>query len=80
MTASVKHRKRPPTSVSPQGDTKHQAEYLSHTRREHANEVAEDHVEAIADLVSTSSIQSRAFILQARTEHPSAKRFSSTPF
>ena len=54
MTASVKHRKRPPTSVSPQGDTKHQAEYLSHTRREHANEVAEDYVEAIADLVSTS--------------------------
>src|SRR5580698_5839191 len=29
-----------------------QAEYLSQTRREHANEVAEDYVEAIADLVA----------------------------
>ena len=29
---------------------KHQAENLSHTRREHASEVAEDYVEAIADL------------------------------
>jgi DtxR family manganese transport transcriptional regulator len=31
---------------------KHQAENLSQTRREHANEVAEDYVEAIADLVA----------------------------
>ena len=31
---------------------KRQAEYLSHTRREHANEIAEDYVEAIADLVA----------------------------
>src|SRR5690242_13348876 len=31
---------------------KRQAEYLSQTRREHANEIAEDYVEAIADLVS----------------------------
>ena len=31
---------------------KHQAENLSQTRREHANEIAEDYVEAIADLVS----------------------------
>ena len=31
---------------------KHQAENLSHTRREHANEIAEDYVEAIADLVA----------------------------
>jgi DtxR family manganese transport transcriptional regulator len=31
---------------------KRQAEYLSHTRREHANEIAEDYVEAIADLVT----------------------------
>src|SRR5215471_14434786 len=31
---------------------KHQAENLSQTRLEHANEIAEDYVEAIADLVS----------------------------
>ena len=31
---------------------KHQAENLSQTRREHASEVAEDYVEAIADLVA----------------------------
>src|SRR4051794_19569680 len=31
---------------------KHQAENLSQTRREHANEIAEDYVEAIADLVT----------------------------
>ena len=31
---------------------KRQAEYLSQTRREHANEVAEDYVEAIADLTA----------------------------
>jgi DtxR family manganese transport transcriptional regulator len=31
---------------------KFQAENLSQTRREHANEIAEDYVEAIADLVS----------------------------
>ena len=31
---------------------KRQAEYLSQTRREHANEIAEDYVEAIADLVA----------------------------
>ena len=31
---------------------KHQAENLSQTRREHANEIAEDYVEAIADLMS----------------------------
>jgi len=30
----------------------HQAENLSQTRREHANEIAEDYVEAIADLVA----------------------------
>ena len=33
---------------------KHQAEYLSQTRREHAHEIAEDYVEAIADLVAES--------------------------
>jgi len=32
--------------------SKRQAENLSQTRREHANEVAEDYVEAIADLVT----------------------------
>jgi len=31
---------------------KNQADHLSHTRREHANETAEDYVEAIADLVA----------------------------
>src|SRR5437660_5715450 len=31
---------------------KRQAEYLSQTRREHANEIAEDYAEAIADLVA----------------------------
>ncbi|MCU0783041.1 MAG: manganese-binding transcriptional regulator MntR [Verrucomicrobia bacterium] len=34
------------------GSPKRQAEYLSHTRREHANEIAEDYVEAIADLIA----------------------------
>jgi DtxR family manganese transport transcriptional regulator len=35
-----------------QAASEHQAENLSQTRREHANEVAEDYVEAIADLLS----------------------------
>src|SRR5213595_3746439 len=34
------------------GGKRSQAEYLSETRREHANEIAEDYVEAIADLVA----------------------------
>jgi DtxR family transcriptional regulator, manganese transport regulator len=34
------------------GGPKYQAENLSQTRREHANEIAEDYVEAIADLVA----------------------------
>ena len=34
------------------GGLKSQAEYLSQTRREHANEIAEDYAEAIADLVA----------------------------
>ncbi len=33
-------------------DTKQQAEYLSQTRREHAQEIAEDYAEAIADLIT----------------------------
>jgi DtxR family manganese transport transcriptional regulator len=32
--------------------SRHQAENLSHTRRDHANEIAEDYVEAIADLLA----------------------------
>jgi len=36
----------------PRPGPKHQAENLSQTRREHANEIAEDYVEAIADLVA----------------------------
>src|ERR1051325_7941676 len=34
------------------GGGKRQAENLNQTRREHANEIAEDYVEAIADLVT----------------------------
>src|SRR6266436_1900671 len=40
------------TSRRPNAGYKRQAEYLSQTRREHANEIAEDYVEAIADLVA----------------------------
>ena len=39
---------------SPAGGGKRQAENLSQTRREHANEIAEDYVEAIADLIAES--------------------------
>ena len=34
------------------GNPKRQAENLSQTRREHANEIAEDYAEAIADLIA----------------------------
>jgi DtxR family transcriptional regulator, manganese transport regulator len=46
-------RARTNSSEKPVGraSPKHQAEYLSQTRREHAREIAEDYVEAIADLV-----------------------------
>ncbi len=37
---------------APRPGPKQQAENLSQTRREHANEIAEDYVEAIADLVA----------------------------
>lgn len=40
------------TSRKPRIGGKRQAENLSQTRREHANEIAEDYVEAIADLVA----------------------------
>jgi DtxR family manganese transport transcriptional regulator len=44
-----------PTSRKPRaGGGKSQAENLSQTRREHAHEIAEDYVEAIADLVTES--------------------------
>ena len=36
------------------GNPKHQAENLSQTRREHANEIAEDYVELIAELIATT--------------------------
>lgn len=39
-------------SQRPGANPKRQAEYLSQTRREHASEIAEDYVEAIADLIS----------------------------
>ncbi len=38
--------------VSAEALAKHQAENLSQTRREHASELAEDYVEAIADLTT----------------------------
>jgi len=45
--------KRELSNKSPAGGSpKRQAEYLSQTRREHANEIAEDYVEAIADLIA----------------------------
>jgi DtxR family manganese transport transcriptional regulator len=55
MTSIAKLSKRPRTSAAPQVDSKHQAENLSHTRREHANEIVEDYVEAIADLIGESA-------------------------
>ena len=47
------------------GRTKHQAENLSQTRREHANEIAEDYAEAIADLVAETG-EARAVDLAKR--------------
>lgn len=45
--------KREPTNKPPAGgNPKRQAENLSQTRREHANEIAEDYAEAIADLIA----------------------------
>src|SRR5579862_74295 len=45
--------KREPSNKSRAGGgPKRQAEYLWQTRREHANEIAEDYAEAIADLVA----------------------------
>ena len=44
--------KRDSSAKAPGARTRHQAENLSQTRREHANEIAEDYVEAIADLVA----------------------------
>src|SRR6266851_9279593 len=45
-------KKEPSNKLRAGGSPKRQAEYLSQTRREHANEIAEDYVEAIADLVA----------------------------
>ena len=44
--------KKDPAGKGYGGRPKGQAEYLSQTRREHASEVAEDYVEAIADLIA----------------------------
>lgn len=44
---------------------RHQAENLSQTRRDHANEIAEDYVEAIADLVAEAG-EARIVDLAAR--------------
>lgn len=48
--ASVK--REPANKPRAGGSLKRQAEYLSQTRREHANEIAEDYAEAIADLTA----------------------------
>jgi DtxR family transcriptional regulator, manganese transport regulator len=48
MAAGRRERPEKPRGSGPRG----QAENLSQTRREHANEIAEDYVEAIADLVA----------------------------
>lgn len=50
LMASAKQKKAPKPSASV-GRKLDQAHNLSQTRREHANEVAEDYVEAIADLI-----------------------------
>lgn len=53
MAEQMASAKREPSDKSRAGGSpKRQAENLSHTRREHANEVAEDYVEAIADLIA----------------------------
>jgi DtxR family manganese transport transcriptional regulator len=49
MTPAKQNR---PHKTRDGGSPKRQAENLSQTRREHANEVAEDYVEAIADLTA----------------------------
>lgn len=49
MASAKKERSDKPRAG---GSPKRQAEYLSQTRREHANEIAEDYVEAIADLIA----------------------------
>jgi len=45
-------KKEPSNNPRAGGRPKRQAEYLSQTRREHANEIAEDYAEAIADLIA----------------------------
>lgn len=45
-------RKHAPAKAPKRTGSKPQAEYLSQTRREHANEIAEDYVEAIGDLTA----------------------------
>ena len=45
-------KKKPLEKISARLPAKRQAENLSQTRREHARELAEDYVEAIADLVA----------------------------
>jgi len=49
MTSTKRDSSR---KASNHASPKYQAENLSQTRREHANEIAEDYVEAIADLVA----------------------------
>lgn len=49
----MSNRKTDSSDKAPTGDrSTNQAENLSKTRREHAHEIAEDYVEAIADLVA----------------------------
>ena len=49
MAANHTHSRPRPRA---RANRKDQAAYLSQTRREHANEIAEDYVEAIADLIA----------------------------
>jgi DtxR family manganese transport transcriptional regulator len=53
------------SSKAPGGDAKRRAEDHSQTRREHANEIAEDYVEAIADLIAETG-EARLVDLAAR--------------
>jgi DtxR family transcriptional regulator, manganese transport regulator len=54
MSAMTAKKMKPAVKTPGNGTGKLQAENLSHTRREHASEVAEDYLEAIADLIAES--------------------------
>jgi len=62
-TGPAKNGRRSPPRTD--GPAKRQADNLSHTRREHAHEIAEDYVEAIADLTAEAG-QARVVDLARR--------------